>query len=86
MKKLLLSLAICAACNVGFSQTITKLENGIYTSVTVAKTSEPAKYTGNIFKDSKGAQYPILISANGKYFIVRTSAKTGKTYKQYLTL
>ena len=29
-------------------------------------------------------KYPIYQSRDGKYFIIRTSAKTGKTYKQYL--
>lgn len=28
--------------------------------------------------------YPVYMSANGKYFIIRTSKKTGKPYKQYL--
>ena len=33
---------------------------------------------------SDGTKYPIYMSANGKCFIIRTSAKTGKQYKQYL--
>ena len=33
---------------------------------------------------SDGTKYPIYMSANGKCFIWRTSAKTGKQYKQYL--
>jgi hypothetical protein len=33
---------------------------------------------------SDGTKYPIYMSANGKCFIIRTSNKTGKQYKQYL--
>ena len=33
---------------------------------------------------SDGTKYPIYMSANGKCFIIRTSSKTGKQYKQYL--
>ena len=31
-----------------------------------------------------GTKYPIYISGNGKYFIIRKSKKTGKEYRQYL--
>jgi hypothetical protein len=33
---------------------------------------------------SDGTKYPIYRSVNGKCFIIRTSSKTGKQYKQYL--
>lgn len=33
---------------------------------------------------SDGTKYPIYMSNSGKYFIIRTSNKTGKQYKQYL--
>lgn len=32
----------------------------------------------------KGQSYPIYKSTRGKYYIWRTSKKTGKQYKQYL--
>lgn len=31
-----------------------------------------------------GKKYPIYVSSKGKYFIIKTSKKTGKEYKQYL--
>ena len=36
------------------------------------------------YVDSTGTKYPIYMSASGKCFILRTSSKTGKVYKQYL--
>lgn len=42
--------------------------------------------TGKTFEDKKGTIYPIFKSGKGKFFIVRTSAKTGNTYKQYITI
>lgn len=68
------------------AQTAVKLENGVYKSVTKERTETPAKDTGLKYQDSKGNQYPILQSESGAYFVLRTSAKTGKTYKQYLKL
>lgn len=42
--------------------------------------------TGKTFEDKKGTIYPIFKSGKGKFFIVRTSAKTGNTYKQYISI
>ena len=45
---------------------------------------DSAVFSGYHYFDTKGVRYPIYISSKGKYFIFRTSAKTGKRYKQYL--
>lgn len=45
---------------------------------------EPAIATPYVFQTSDGTKYPIWKSAQGKYFILRISSKTGKRYKQYL--
>lgn len=45
---------------------------------------DSATLTGYFYIDAKGVKYPIYISSKGKCFIIRTSSKTGKTYKQYL--
>ena len=45
---------------------------------------DSATLTGYFYIDAKGVKYPIYISSKGKCFILRTSAKTGKQYKQYL--
>jgi len=40
--------------------------------------------TKYFFIAADGNKYPIYMSANGKYFIIRKSSKTGKEYRQYL--
>lgn len=50
------------------------------------KTEQKAEPTGKTFTDAKGNVYPVMKSAKGKLFIVRTSEKTGKTYNQYLKI
>ena len=47
---------------------------------TRAKDSTATAYT---FTDSKGNKYPIFLSKSGKAYIPRTSAKSGKYYRQY---
>lgn len=42
------------------------------------------KATPYTYVASDGTKYPIYVSGNGKYFIIRKSAKTGKEYRQYL--
>lgn len=44
--------------------------------------AEPVKT--NLTHTIKGVKYPVYQTANGKYFILRTSKKTNKEYKQYL--
>lgn len=40
--------------------------------------------TGYFYMTSDGTKYPIYMSSSGKCFILRTSSKTGKQYRQYL--
>ena len=54
-------------------------EGNTFTKVEVKETK-----TEYIYKDSKGNQYAVWLSANGKAFIKRTSSKTGKVYRQYI--
>lgn len=45
---------------------------------------DTATLTGYYYQTADGTKYPIYISSKGKCFILRTSSKTGKQYKQYL--
>ena len=45
---------------------------------------DSATLTKYFYVASDGVKYPIYMSSTGKCFIIRTSAKTGKQYKQYL--
>lgn len=51
------------------------------TTKSVAKSTIKTKFT---WKDSKGKEYPIFITANGRCFVNKVSSKTGKEYKYYL--
>lgn len=48
-----------------------------------SRTTTPPKETPYAWEVG-GIEYPIMISSTGSCFIVRTSKKTGKQYKQYL--
>ena len=45
---------------------------------------DTATLTKYFYMAADGTKYPIYMSSTGKCFILRTSAKTGKQYKQYL--
>jgi hypothetical protein len=71
-------LSLCVS-----AQTTVKRDSlGNFYAVKSAK-KESTK-TGYTFTDSKGNNYPVYQNSAGRYFIIRTSAKTGKQYKQYL--
>lgn len=65
------------------AQTNYKQEGNTFSSVKTTKTVTPNK-TPYTWKDSKGKEYPIYISQSGSCYVIKTSAKTGNTYKQYL--
>ena len=48
------------------------------------KSKDPVKT--KLIHTIKGVDYPVWKSARGKYFIIRTSKKSGKQYKQYLKI
>ena len=50
---------------------------------TTNRSSAKATKTGYTW-EKNGVKYPIYISSKGKAYIIRTSKKTGKEYKQYL--
>ena len=65
-------------------QTIHKDSSGNF-----IETYNPMSYsrpTGHTFTDSKGQIYPVLVSKNGKLFVIRKSKKTGKEYREYLKI
>ena len=77
---LLLVLAIGLAAN---AQTYTRNGNTFTSAKSVKAKAEPVK-TKFTWKDSKGKEYPVFISAKGSCFVIKTSSKTGKEYKNYL--
>lgn len=79
-----LVLAIFMSLNQCHAQKPVKVDaDGNYTSVSVKKDKEPDKATDKFFIDSKGVKYPILKSANGKLYYLKTS-KNGNEYRVYI--
>lgn len=69
------------------AQTAVKLVNGSYQTIkTDSLGIGKARLLGANFKAADNKLYPIYKSDKGKYFIIRTSLKTGNNYKQYLAI
>lgn len=56
----------------------------VSTSTRTSTKSEPIK-TKFTYKDNKGVESPIYVSKSGSCFIIKTSKKTGKEYRSYLS-
>lgn len=63
-----------------------KVEGKTFTQVNKGRKSTKSEpiATGCIWIDSKGVQYPVFMSESGSCFVIKTSKKTGKEYKNYL--
>lgn len=84
MKKLVLSL-ILALFPFSFqpiSAQIIQEGNTFKSEKTVSKAED--EKTQYIWEDSKGNKYPIYKTKKGACYVIKTSKKTGKEYKQYL--
>lgn len=83
MKKLILFASLMLACYVVSAQEYKR--NGKEFSIVKQEKSNSADIlTGYTWKDSKGDVYDIYISKKGSCYIIKTSKKTGKQYRQYL--
>lgn len=61
------------------------VKNGsTFEQVSTRSTGSKATKTQFNYKDSKGKDYPIFITQNGRCFVNKVSGKTGKEYKYYL--
>ena len=83
---LLLVLFCLMADNLMAQKRIMQDAKGNYVEINGEREKEKPKPTGKTYQTSKGDIFPIYVSKNGKYFIVRTSKETGKEYKQYLNI
>ena len=86
MKKLIILSALFLASFSLKAQTVQKTPEGNYIAVKATRDSAgtSAKPTGKTFTTSKGEVYPVMLSKNGKLFVIRTSKATGRNYNQYL--
>ena len=85
MKKYLFAammlLALCVNNSSTYAQSV-KREGTTFVASSSRSKSEPTKtkFTWKV----GDVEYPIYISASGSCYIIKTSKKTGKEYKQYL--
>lgn len=84
MKKIMLMLCMLLLGGTLAAQNVVRNGN-TFTEVSKKKQKEAFKTTPYTYVAADGNKYPIYISGNGKYFIIRKSAKTGKEYRQYLS-
>ena len=80
---IVMALAMCAGAQ---GQNVERKGNNFVqvTTTTAGKTAGKEVKTKYTYTAKDGKTYPIWLSASGKAFIKRVSAKTGKEYKQYL--
>lgn len=77
---IVLILGFLAIMNGVIAQNVVRKGN---TFVQVERTDSIRK-TMFTYESKDGVKYPIYLSAKGKAFIIKTSKKTGKEYRQYL--
>ena len=85
MKKIFFCIVMALAITMGANAQSVQRNGNNFTQVTTttkkAGSETKTKYT---YTDKNGKVYPVYLSASGKAFIKRVSAKSGKEYKQYL--
>lgn len=59
------------------------LRGDTFVCVDSVKSKHPTM-TKYFYLTKDGDKYPIYATANGKCFVIKTSKKTGKSYRQYL--
>jgi hypothetical protein len=83
MKKIVLMLCMLLLGGTLAAQEVIRKGN-TFEQVSKKKSKETYKLTPYTYVAADGTKYPIYLSRNGKYFIIRKSKKTGKEYRQYL--
>lgn len=85
MKKFLFILLLAIlSFNVSFAETKVTREGKVFVQNAHHSSTGVVKSTPYTWKDSKGVEYPIMMSGTGSCFVNKISSKTGKEYKYYL--
>lgn len=82
MKTMFIVIAMLFSVNVINAQSVQR-EGDTFSSVKADKEKTPDTQTKYTWKDSKGKSYPVYVSKNGSFYIMKI-AKSGKEYKSYL--
>jgi hypothetical protein len=80
MKKAILIALIAFGMKAGAQTRIEKQADGNFREV-----ATPPKNTGKTLTTKDGDKLPVYVTKSGKYYVIRTSKKTQKQYKQYIT-
>lgn len=85
MKKLFIMAAMLLAFSVNNSNTYAQSVKREGTTFVVSSSRKSAEATKTKYTWKVGnTEYPIYISPSGSCYIIKTSKKSGKEYKQYL--
>ena len=84
MKNLLTIIILSLSLSTSAQQKATKTSDGVYTITSSDKVG--AIPTGDKLRTKDGELLSIFKTARGKYFVIRTSKKTGNQYNQYINL
>ena len=86
MRKSFITAVLVSASFLSFGQDNIQRDStgNFYSEARSRVTLEPRK-TAYIYRNSKGELYPVYESESGRYFILMTSKRSGKTYRKYLT-
>lgn len=84
MKKIILMLMMALVCCVSVNAQSYSRNGNTFTTTAKARTAAEPTKTKFVWTDSKNNSYPIYMSTNGSCFVIKTSAKTGKEYRNYL--
>lgn len=86
MKRLFFAMFVLISLSAA-AQTKVKIDStGNFIALSQRPDTIAGEPTGKYLTVKDGTRYPVYLSATGRYYIVRTSKKTGKQYKQYLTV
>ena len=88
MKKLLFIFVLAISATFTFNNVNAEVkptrEGKVFVQNAHHSSTGEVKSTPYVWRDSKGVEYPIKMSATGSCFVMKKSSKTGKEYKYYL--
>lgn len=84
MKKLIILICFILLGGIMYAQKKIVQNGNTFVEVSEKKETERVVLTQYKYVANDWNTYPIYLSKNGKYFIIRKSKKTGKEYRQYL--
>lgn len=85
MKKIIYVIIMMIAFTINVNAQSFNVDGDNYTNVTKGRKSSQGTETPYTWSDRSGTKYNIFICKNGRCYVNKTSTKTNKTYKYYLS-